>query len=290
VVGTINDPNYTGSATSPLTINKATATVTLSSLSAAYNGSVHAATATTVPAGLSVGLTYNGSSTAPTTVGTYTVVGTINDPNYTGSATGTLTVSKAAAAVTLGSLRPTYTGSPLTATATTTPAGLSVGLTYDGASTAPTAAGNYTVVGTIGDPNYTGTATGTLVIAKAATTTSLSGNGINLTVHVASTVGTPTGSVNLYDGTSLLTNVPLNRGSATYTISFIGTTAHSVTAVYVGNNNFNTSTSTPLSVAPIPSLDFTLTDTNVTSQPVIPGASLSFTYTLARPRAHIRDR
>jgi hypothetical protein len=53
------------------------------------------------------------------------------------------------------------------------------------------------VVGTIDDPNYTGTATGTLVIAKAATTTSLSGNGINLTVHVASTAGTPTGSVNL---------------------------------------------------------------------------------------------
>jgi hypothetical protein len=202
------------------------------------------------------------------------VVGTINDPNYTGSATSPLTINKATATVILSSLSAAYNGSVHAATATTVPAGLSVGLTYNGSSTAPTAAGNYTVVGTIDDPNYTGTATGTLVIAKAATTTSLSGNGINLTVHVASTAGSPTGSVNLYDGTSLLTNVPLNRGSATYTISFIGTTAHSVTAVYVGNNNFNTSTSTPLSVAPIPSLDFTLTDTNATSQPVHSGCEL----------------
>jgi len=281
VVGTINDTNYTGSATGTLTINKATATVTFGSLSATYNGSMHAATATTVPAGLPVSLTYNGSSTAPTTAGTYTVVGTINDTNYTGSATGTLTVSKATAAVTLGNLNQTYTGSLRATTATTTPTGLSVSLTYNGSTIPPTAAGSYPIAAMINDPNYTGTATGTLVIAKAGTTTSLSGNGANLTVHVASTAGTPTGLVNLYDSASLLTSVPLNLGSATYTISFIDTTAHSVTAVYVGDTNFNTSTSTPLSVTPPPVVDFTLTDTNVIYQTVIPGASTSFTYNLS---------
>jgi hypothetical protein len=70
-------------------------------------------------------------------------------------------------------------------------------------------------------------------------------------------------------------------GSASYTISLIGTTAYSVTAVYVGDTNFNTSTSTPLSVAPMPTLDFTLTDTNGTYQTVIPGASTSFAYNLS---------
>jgi hypothetical protein len=69
------------------------ATVTLGNLSATYNGSPKSATATTSPAGLTVNFTYNGSPTAPTNVGSYTVVGTINDPNYQGSASGKLVIS-----------------------------------------------------------------------------------------------------------------------------------------------------------------------------------------------------
>ena len=42
----------------------------------------------------------------------------------------------------------------LAATATTTPSGLTVNFTYNGSSTVPTAAGSYTVVGTISDSNY----------------------------------------------------------------------------------------------------------------------------------------
>jgi hypothetical protein len=42
--------------------------------------------------------------------------------------------------------------------------------TYNGSATAPTTAGNYAVVATIGDTNYTGSATGTLVISKATPT------------------------------------------------------------------------------------------------------------------------
>ena len=86
--------NYSGSNSSlNWSIAKATATVTLGSLTATYDGNPHAATATTPPSGLTVDLTYNGSSTAPTAAGTYTVVGTVNDSNYTGSASGTLTIS-----------------------------------------------------------------------------------------------------------------------------------------------------------------------------------------------------
>jgi hypothetical protein len=74
--------------------------------------------------------------------------------------------------VTLGSLTPTYTGSALAATATTNPTGLTVTFTYNGSSTVPTAAGSYTVVGTITDANYQGSNTGTLVIGKATLTIS----------------------------------------------------------------------------------------------------------------------
>jgi hypothetical protein len=63
-----------------------------------------------------VSLTYNGSSTPPTAVGSYAVVSTITDSNYTGSAGGTLVIAKAAATVALCNLSQIYTGSALTAT------------------------------------------------------------------------------------------------------------------------------------------------------------------------------
>jgi hypothetical protein len=175
VIGTVNHANYQGSASGTLVIGKAAAIVTLDSLNTTYNGSSKSATATTAPLGLTVGFTYDGSATAPTNAGSYAVIGTINDPNYAGSASGTLTIAKATASVTLGSLSVTYDGTPKSASATTTPGGLTVGFTYDGFATVPTNAGNYAVVGTINDTNYQGSAGGTLVIGKATATVSLDG-------------------------------------------------------------------------------------------------------------------
>ncbi len=104
-------------------IVKATATVTLGSLSQIYNGNARNATATTSPAGLTVNFTYNGSPNAPTLVGSYTVIGTINDPNYYGSATGTLVV-----------ILPTITTQPLSQTVNAgDTATFSVGVTGTGA-------------------------------------------------------------------------------------------------------------------------------------------------------------
>jgi hypothetical protein len=82
----------TNSAT--LTVTKADATVTLGDLSQTYDGSAKAATATTTPGGLAVTYTYNGSATVPAAAGSYTVVATINDANYHGSATGTLIIGR----------------------------------------------------------------------------------------------------------------------------------------------------------------------------------------------------
>ncbi len=161
----------TNSAT--LTVTKADATVTLANLSQTYDGSAKPATATTTPGGLTVNFTYNGSATIPTGAGSYTVVGTINDANYQGSATGTLIISKASSSISLGSLSQTYDGSAKPATATTIPGGMAVTFTYNGSATVPTGAGSYTVVGTINDANYQGSATGTLIISKASSSISL---------------------------------------------------------------------------------------------------------------------
>src|SRR5207247_4696027 len=76
VEASLSNVNYTASnATGTLTISKGTATITLSNLAQSYDGSPKPATATTSPAGLSgVSITYGGSSTVPTNVGSYSVV------------------------------------------------------------------------------------------------------------------------------------------------------------------------------------------------------------------------
>lgn len=165
--------NIAGTATSDaaaLTVNKGLATVTLGALDSVYNGAPFATTATTVPAGLAVDLTYDGSTTAPTNAGSYAVVATVNDADYTGSAGGTLTIAKALASVTLGNLAQTYTGTPRTVSGGTDPFGLAVAVTYDGGLAAPVNTGSYTVVATVIDLNYFGSATGTLVISRAPAT------------------------------------------------------------------------------------------------------------------------
>jgi MBG domain/CARDB len=184
---------YTLQATSaPLTpatsnafnITKANATVTLSNLNYTYDGSPHSATATTSPPGLTVVLTYTGTTygptqTPPTNAGSYQVDAVVQDANYQGSATATLTINKATATVTLSNLNYTYNGSPHGATATTSPPGLPVVLTYTGVAygpttTPPTNAGSYQVDATINHQNYQGSATATLTINKAAATITLS--------------------------------------------------------------------------------------------------------------------
>ncbi|MDO8543757.1 MAG: immunoglobulin domain-containing protein [Opitutaceae bacterium] len=92
VVATINDPDYAGTAMGTFTITKATATVTLTPTTQTYNGTPRIVTATTAPAGRTVDITYDGSATAPTNAGSYTVVGTVNDTFYQGSTSALLAV------------------------------------------------------------------------------------------------------------------------------------------------------------------------------------------------------
>lgn len=94
VIFTPTDTNdYTTALTNVnVTVNKATATVTLGGLSQSYDGNAKCANASTTPPGLSVSFTYNGSTTCPSAVGSYTVIGTVNDVNYQGSTTNTLSI------------------------------------------------------------------------------------------------------------------------------------------------------------------------------------------------------
>ena len=91
--------------------------------------------------------------------------------NAAPNVTNTFTVTKDAAAVTLGGLSQAFDGNPKSATATTEPAGLAVEFTYDGSATAPSAVGTYVVTGTVVDAMYQGSATGTLAITNGESLT-----------------------------------------------------------------------------------------------------------------------
>ncbi len=74
----------TGTAMLTLSIGIGAATVELDNLSAIYDGTPKATTATTNPAGLAVTLTYDGGSTPPTAAGSYAVGALVSDANYAG--------------------------------------------------------------------------------------------------------------------------------------------------------------------------------------------------------------
>lgn len=91
--GTLTATNDGGSDSKPIKIDvvKANASIALSGMSALYRGTPQAVAVTTVPAGLPVTVTYNGGASA-IYPGTYTVVATVDDANYLGSASGTFEV------------------------------------------------------------------------------------------------------------------------------------------------------------------------------------------------------
>jgi len=119
---TCNGTNNATSNAALLTVDKATATVTLSNLGPyTYDGTAKAASATTTPSGLNVNIAYSqgGNSVAnPTNAGSYDVVATVNDANYQGSKSGTLTIDKADATIDVNGYTGVYDGNAHGATGT----------------------------------------------------------------------------------------------------------------------------------------------------------------------------
>jgi alpha-tubulin suppressor-like RCC1 family protein len=97
--------NYSAISNSvSVTVSKATATVVFhsTSLLATCDGTAKSVTATTVPSGLTVDITYDGQSAPPTNAGIYTVVGIISDANYAGGTTNQLRIAMTGPAVAWG--------------------------------------------------------------------------------------------------------------------------------------------------------------------------------------------
>lgn len=75
-----------------ITVQKASAVVSLARLEQVFDGSLKRPDVTVSPPGLVVKVTFDGSPTVPSAVGQYTVLASVEDPNYAGSASGTLRI------------------------------------------------------------------------------------------------------------------------------------------------------------------------------------------------------
>lgn len=128
-----------------------------------------AVTAGALPDGLALNAATGAITGTPTAAGVFNLTITATDTvGATGSRAFSITINQANATVTLGHLTQPYTGSPRPVSVATSPDGLAVNVTYNGEAAAPTLPGSYAVVATIADPNYTGFASGTLVITITA--------------------------------------------------------------------------------------------------------------------------
>ncbi len=146
----------------------------------------------------------------------------------------TITIQPATATVSLNNLAQPYSGSPKSVVVATSPSGLSNSITYAGSTTPPTNAGSYAVVATIASTNYAGTASGTLVIAKADQTISFASVGrvppggmAGLTASASSGLGA---SFSVISG---------NASVSGSTVSFNDTNPVVLRATQAGNGNYN---------------------------------------------------
>ncbi|WP_420239420.1 pectinesterase family protein [Telmatobacter bradus] len=99
------------------------------------------------------------------------------------------------------------------------------------------------------DVNFTiGTVTPTVGLAlTTGSNPSIVDGSLSFTATVTSTVGSPTGKVTFMDGTTTLGSASLSSGAAVYTTTALPSGTDSITAVYSGDTNFGTVTSSALS-------------------------------------------
>jgi len=276
------------SATVTLVVNRATPVVTWGTPAAIIYGTALSATQLDASANVGGGFAYSPGVSAVLNAGTQTLTVTFTPSDsidYTTAMQSVqLVVNKASSAVTLSANpNPAAQGKPDTLTATVTGAGQPAGtvIFLSGSTTLCTSTLNGSGVATCaftpsasgalslsaqyqGDTNHLGSSTTlTLNVYDTAVTEQFSSTQLvypgatNVTVCVAgATKATPTGTIQVVDGSTILTTLTLGGNGCAYWYISPGLNAgtHSITSVYSGDKNNPPGSSAPtiLTVSPVP--------------------------------------
>jgi len=107
-------------------------------------------------------------------------------------------------------------------------------------------------------------------------------NSVTFIAQISSSAGTPTGTVNFYDGDVLLGPASITSGAASYTSSSLAVGSHFISASYSGDTNFTAITSVAFTETVE---DFTVTAPpgSSTSATVAPGGQADYSLAVALP-------
>nr|MBA2745416.1 S8 family peptidase [Flavisolibacter sp.] len=227
-------------------IGKANATITVNGYSGTYDATAHSATGSATGigdvalTGLDLGASYTNAPGGTANWIFTDVTGNYN--NASGSVN--ITISQASASITLSNLTHTYNGSPKSATATTTPLGLTV-VTITG--NGQTNAGNYPLSASLVNTNYSApSVNGTLVINKANSTVSITGGIFNYDGSPKPATGFAYGAGGTGDIlTPAISFEYTGTGATIYPTSATAPSlpgTYAVTGSFIGNDNYNSST------------------------------------------------
>jgi len=197
-----------------------TAYVTLGTLAQTYDGAPKPVTVTTVPPNLTNAVTYNGATDVPVHAGSYAISATVNQPGYSGNATGTLVVSQAGQTITFAPLAPVNLGVVPFAAPATSDSGLAVTLASSNTSVATVSGTTITVVGL---------GTTTITASQAGDADHLAATPISqdLVVNPAIVTATVTlsGLQQTYDGNPKMVGVTTSPPGLAVTVTYDGGTS-----------------------------------------------------------------
>ena len=296
----ISPPNATGSVTfldgtstlGTVPLSAGTASLTLPS----FTLGTHQVQARYVP-----DPGYGGSSSALAQTVTASATVTLSSAPNPSSSGQTVTMTATVAPAACPGTAPPTTAP--TGTVSFLDGGIQIGQSFLAAgtatfSTSTLAVGNHTLGAQYnGDTNYSPISSNTVTQVvgggKPTTTTLttsanpiLTTQSLTLTATVApsGTPGptSPTGSVQFKDGATVIGTSPLIGGTATLTISNLPAGAHPLTAVYLGDSNFNTSTSSTVNET-VNAPGTTATTLTTSTNPISTTQSLTLTATVTPP-------
>ena len=144
--------NENWTAAEPVSVSfdvaKAVAEVSLENLEQTFNGEAREAGVSTVPEGLAVAVTYDGSEVAPVNSGEYAVAAVVEDALWEGSAEGTLVIAKGAQSIEFPEIGPQGVTNRVELGATAS-SGLAVEYAVEGPALLEGAVLTFTGVGTV---------------------------------------------------------------------------------------------------------------------------------------------